>query len=272
MRIAINSMALSAKLPQGDSRWGVFNDSFVNQDIDTIDFANAIYCGHAFTAWHKGRRSVDNFLCGQHIAVDLDTGDKRSTIDHLRTNDFVRVYGGLIYTTPSHSATDPRCRVVFFLDQPIEEAPAYKSAIAFVYSLFDGADSSCVDASRSFYGSKDCTIEYLDNTLPLHRLRTYYKQYHKPEQRRPAASQYSAKDQPQAVERVVEWAINDSQGEGRNNRGFRLGCQLKDLGLPQYTAQQYMQRYQQAVQNLKPQPYTEQEAIANLNSAYRRAH
>lgn len=267
MKIAINSMSLSGKLPPGDGRWGQFTHSFVNQDIETIDFVNAVYCGHAYSPWMNGGRSVEHFLCGQHIAVDLETGDKRSTLDYLRELDFVSIYGGLIYTTPSHREEDPRCRVVFFLDQPIESAAAYKAATAFVYSLFDGADTSCVDASRFFYGSRDCQLEWIDKTLPLAHLRNYYRHYHKPAttKKKPPAVK-----QAPPVEKVVEWAIQDAPGEGRNNRGYRLGRQLFELGVNQFEAEGAMRRYQQAVQNLKPQPYTEQEALANLNSAYRR--
>jgi hypothetical protein len=267
-RIAINSMALVEKLPPGDYRWGQFNDSFQNKELPAVDIANAIYCGHAYTTWHKGRRSVDNFLCGQHIAVDLETGDKRSTLDYLRHQDFVAIYASLLYTTPSHTEENPRCRAVFLLDTPIEDAAAYKAATAFVYSLFDGADTSCVDASRFFYGSRDCQIEYLDNVLPLAQLRNYYRHYHKPattkKQAQPAVKQAAP------VEKVVEWAIQDAPGEGRNNRGYRLGRQLFELGLAQYEAEGVMRQYQQAVQNLKPQPYTEQEALTNLRSAYMR--
>lgn len=175
--IAINKLALPGKLPQGDPRWGVLNDGFVNQEIDPFDFANAIYCGRPYAAWHNGRRSVENFICGQHIAVDMETGDERSTLDYIINMEFVKAYAGLIYTTPSHTVDDPRCRIVFYLDQPITESIAYKAAIGFVYSLFPGSDSSCIDCSRFFYGSKNCRIELFDNTLPIAHLRRYYARW-----------------------------------------------------------------------------------------------
>jgi len=173
-KIAINSMA-TGKLPQGDSRWGIFNDSFENRELSTIDIANAIYTGHSYAAWHNGRRKLDNFIMGQHIAVDLDTGDQRSEIRHLLNHDFVRMYGGMIHTTPSHTSDNPRARVIFFLDEPMSEADRYSSATQFVMAQFDGADQSTKDASRFFYGSNNCTIEILDNILPVSHLRRLYR-------------------------------------------------------------------------------------------------
>lgn len=173
-KIAINREA-TGKLPP-NARWDVFNDSFVNQTMQSLDIANAIYTSHAYAAWHNGRRKTENFQLAQHIAVDLDTEDERSSIDHLLTHEFVSVYAAILHSTPSHTEATPRTRVLFLLDQPIANADSYKTAIDFVYSLFPGADPSCVDASRFFYGSKDCRIEWFDNVLPLAHLRTFYRQ------------------------------------------------------------------------------------------------
>lgn len=174
IKIAINRMA-TGKLPQGDPRWATFNDSFVNQELATVEIANAIYTGHSYAAWHKGRRKTDNFILGQHIAVDLDTGDQRSDIRHLVNHDFVRMYGGLVHTTPSHTTAEPRARVIFFLDEAIFDADRYSSATQFVMAQFDGADQATKDASRFFYGSYNCNIEILDNILPVSHLRRLYR-------------------------------------------------------------------------------------------------
>lgn len=182
-RIAINRMA-TGKLPQGDPRWATFNDSFVNSDKELVDIANDIYLGHAYTTWHKGRRSVENFILAEHIAVDMDSGDKRSTFDALLQHDLVRMYGSLMHTTPSHSQTSPRARIIFFLDEPITDAEGYQAAAKFLVSQFDGADEHCTDASRFFYGAYDCDIWLGDNLLPVRQLRRYYRQWakgHKPQ-------------------------------------------------------------------------------------------
>jgi hypothetical protein len=176
-KIAINKMALREKLPKGDPRWEEFNTSFVNQELPLMEVANAIFLGHSYTAWHNGRRCTENFTCAQFIAVDLETHDERSSIDYLRNMEFVQVYGGLIYTTPSHTDEDPRSRVMFFLDQPIDNADAYKAVIDFTYSMFPGSDSNCIKASGFFYGSYGCQIEIIDRVLPVAHLRNYYKRW-----------------------------------------------------------------------------------------------
>lgn len=186
-KIAINRMA-TGKLPQGDPRWATFNDSFVNSEKELIEIANDIYLGHAYTTWMQGRRSIDNFILAQHIAVDLDSGDERSTFDYLLKNDLVLMYGSLMHTTPSHSAESPRARVLFLLDEPITDAAGYQAAAKFLVAQFDGADQTCTDASRFFYGAYNCDIWMSENVMPVRQLRRYFRQwsqYHKPQHQAP---------------------------------------------------------------------------------------
>lgn len=215
-KIAINKMALDGKLPDGDPRWEPFNNSFVNQELETLDIANAIYRGHSYTAWHRGRRNTENFDCAQFIAVDLETHDKRSTLDYLRQQEFIKVYGGLIYTTPRHTEADPRARVLFFLDQPITEPQAYKTAIEFVYHLIPGSDTNCIKASGFFYGSKDCQWEWIDSVLPLIHLRSYYNRWRNvqpPTQHRTPTTNYqprntNEKEVSEALSKIDPWKMD----------------------------------------------------------------
>lgn len=176
-RIAFNRMALREKLPKGDRRWREFNEGFDNLSLDATEIADQIWKGYAFTAWFDGNRSTENFILAQHIAVDMDTQDERSTIDTLLAHPFVRMYGGLLYTTPSHTEQAPRARVLFFLDAPIQDADGYKEAIRFVTSQFDGPDASCVDSARFLYGSYGCDLRIPANVLPVGVLRRYYRRW-----------------------------------------------------------------------------------------------
>lgn len=175
-KIAINSMA-TGKLPQGDPRWATFNDSFVNGESDLIDIANAIYMGRSYAAWHRGRRSLENFILAQHIAVDMDSGDARSSFDVLARHDLVQMYAGLMHTTPSHTPTAPRARVIFLLDEPITDAAGFQAAAKFLVAQFDGADLACTDASRFFYGASKCDIWLSENVLPVRQLRRHYRKW-----------------------------------------------------------------------------------------------
>jgi hypothetical protein len=167
-------MALSGKLPQGDPRWATFNDSFENLTLAPLEIANLIYKGYAFTTWHDGRRKLEHFICGQHVAIDMDTGDERSSIDTLAEHPWVRMYASLVYTTPSHRPEAPRARVLFLLDQPVDKADAYGEIVQFLMAQFDDPDTGCKDASRFFYGSLNCDMATFDNVLPLTQLRRLY--------------------------------------------------------------------------------------------------
>lgn len=173
-RIAFNRMALTGKLPQGDRRWAEFNDSFDNLTLTPTEIADHIYRGYAFTTWHDGRRSLANFICGQHVAIDMDTGDSRSALDTLAAHPWVRMYASMAYTTPSHTPDAPRARVVFLLDQFVESADAYTQIALFLMAQFDNPDQACKDASRFFYGSRGCDLIMPDNVLPLAHLRRLY--------------------------------------------------------------------------------------------------
>lgn len=168
--IAINE-SVTGKIPPGDPRWATFNDQFRPREMEPIDIANEIYSGHAYSGIHAGRRSLENFVSAQHIAVDLDSGDQRSALSTLERHVYVRMFGGLLHTTPSHTAAAPRARVIFFLDRPITDAGGYQSAARYLAAQFDGSDPACTDASRFFYGSLGCNIWVSDNVLPVAQLR-----------------------------------------------------------------------------------------------------
>lgn len=273
-KIAISNIALKGKIPAGDKRWGIFNDSFENLELDVIDIANAIYTGRSFTTWHEGRRSLENFVLGQHIAVDMDSGDERSSIDVLMRNEFVRMYASMIYSTPSHTEENPRSRILFLLDQPITDALAYQSAAKFLCGLFDGCDTACTDASRFFYGSLNCKIELVNQVLPLTDLRIMYKRFAAKAEREAKAQaqkqESPVKTKDDDTDRLLKWAINDAGSEGRNKRAFRLGKQLQEKGLSYQEAMPIMAMYQQNVQNMKTgDVFDIREALRTLGSAYR---
>lgn len=269
-QIAINTISLQEKIPAGSRLWYKFNNSFVPQEIPSHELLSAIYLGHSFCAVHKGTRKLANFVCGQHIAVDLDTEDERSSLPKLMTHEFVQVYASILYTTPSHTLEKPRARIVFLLDQPIGTAEGYKTAIDYLYSLFPGADPSCVDASRFLYGSYHCTVEYPDNILPLAHLRSLYKQAMQVKQDTRLSS---PRPHPHGTgkydpNQLVQWAIEDAPAKGRNNQGYILARRLRESGLSQAETTNYMESYRQRVERDKLPKYSEQEVAATVRSAY----
>lgn len=269
VRIAISKQP-TGKLPP-NAAWDLFNDSFVNRDVPMIELASAIYMGHAYAPWHNGRRKTENFICAQHIAVDMETHDDRSRLEVLAQHEFVQIYGAILHTTPSHTDTDPRARIIFLLDQPIVSASGYKTAINFVYSLFPGADGSCVDSSRFFYGAANCEMLLPENVLPVAHLRSLWQQARvnaptKKDITPDRSKRYTGQYPP---EQLVDWAVQDSAGRGRNNQGYILARRLRENGLPESEAENWMLTYQRQVEAAKLPKYSEREAMVNLKSAYR---
>jgi P4 family phage/plasmid primase-like protien len=65
-------------------------------------------------------------------------------------------------------------------------------------------------------------------------------------------------------------AVSQSGTNGRNNTGLWLACQLRDGGLSEDEARQWMRLYQEQV-DTQGDPYTKDEADATLAQAYKRA-
>ncbi len=188
-KIAVSSMALDGKLPSGDPRWRDFNGSFRNLDVLKSDIASMIHDGHAFTTWHDGRtrpdfaagytqwRNGDNYVLGQHLALDFDAGTEASSIAKLAGDVFVRNYAALVYSTPSSLPEAPKSRVLFVLDTPIMQAKNYVLATRAMLWLFGTADAKCKDPCRFFYGSLNCDAQFVNRVLPLAKVREIIGQY-----------------------------------------------------------------------------------------------
>jgi hypothetical protein len=201
-RIAINDVALLGKIPAGDPRWATFNDTFRNRTLSRMAILRCIEEGHAYTTWHEGRRKLENFIAAQHIAIDMDTDDERSEINTLINMEFVRMYSGIIHTTPSHTAQTPRARIIFLLDRPITSTDAYAAAARFIIAQFDAADDACKDASRFFFGmAPDGQSWVSNNILEIAKLRVMYRQWQK---RHPQRNVERAASQPEHDRRIYK--------------------------------------------------------------------
>jgi len=71
-----------------------------------------------------------------------------------------------------------------------------------------------------------------------------------------------------AAEYYLQRALAEARPGNRNDTGFWLAVQLRDLGLTEAKAEPYMRQYAAAVPQ-GDEPYTEEEALASLRSAYK---
>ncbi|MCP5016942.1 MAG: hypothetical protein GY938_16990 [Ketobacter sp.] len=207
---------LPGKIPAGSPYWGKFNGLFDNQNLTMPQLTTSIYTGCPITTWHSNQwRDRKNYICGQHLAVDFDTEDKRSEIKTLLSDPFVNKYASIIHTTPSHTIDAPRARVVFLLDAPIMQAKNYALAAASLLWLFSAADRQCKDPARFFYGAGvGAEIEVLPGILPLSTIRDMIKRYqHTGMQQKRTVTKYAARNADEqevqdALKHINPWGID----------------------------------------------------------------
>ena len=168
------------KLPAGDPRWREFNGSFTNMELPQPAIASRLYDGSPITTWLSPPwRKTENYQCGQHIGLDFDTGDARSSMSTLLKDHFVAKHAAILYTTPSHTPAAPRSRVIFLLDRPIHQAINYVLATTALLWLYGAADRQCKDPVRFFYGGKPgaCEMEWPANVLPVETVKDIIRRY-----------------------------------------------------------------------------------------------
>jgi hypothetical protein len=161
IKVAINPYIVN-KIPKGDRKnFGVLTERCKNVDITLHQLADSVNDGHPFCAQHRDTRRNENFLCSDVVAVDIDDG---MTVAQALDNEFVKQYGGFVYTTPSHTEEHERFRIVFQTARTINDSSEMTAAYQGLIRKF-GGDQACKDACRAFYGSKGCNPTIIGNML-----------------------------------------------------------------------------------------------------------
>jgi hypothetical protein len=119
-------------------------------------------CSHTWSGGlFNGLRSNSTWVKQSVFALDFDDGE--ITIDEVFTR--LKEFGivpQIWYSTFSDSPELRKFRVVIFLDTPITDIRIHKLIHESLFSLFPEVDDVCKDASRYFFGSKDCTVVHMD--------------------------------------------------------------------------------------------------------------
>ena len=212
IKIAINQEHKN-KMPKLASHqmkdwWRIFNGQFKNFDLPSVDpLVWAITNGYSVTSQHSGYRKRDNFICGQHIGLDFDTGDVQSSIERLSQRDFIQRNAALIHTTASHTEDNPRARVLFILERPIYSRRKYSILTeAFADAFTDrGADQSCKDPVRLFFGAEGCEVLRLNNVLTFNRANEIVAPYKEKQAKRTQSTGI----RPSSIGGDASWRINN---------------------------------------------------------------
>ncbi len=162
-----------------------------NIEFSGAELAEHVYEGFAFSPGilkpkASGRKpDIKDIKSAQILALDIDNEiksyntvskkyDKRIktiaegylTIDAVKQDEFIRNNALLIYTTPSHKLEFHRFRIVFVIDKQITLADEYRKIISILIDKY-GADKSCSNIDRLFYGNRNCEVVYFGKTLNI---------------------------------------------------------------------------------------------------------
>jgi hypothetical protein len=166
LKLAINRHIINKIEFKDDPRWEIFTADCENVELTLAEFADHINQGHAFCAQHAKRKRNGNFTGTNVLTVDIDKG---WTVEQALADPFVQRYGGILYTTPSHTKEIHRFRLVFVLDRMITDAAEMRLAYQGIIRKF-GGDEACKDACRGFFGSTDSNPVIIGNALPYDEL------------------------------------------------------------------------------------------------------
>jgi len=135
---------------------------WITADLEFEDIFELVSAGgYAFApALNSEHRIAANFVSHELALVDIDSG---MTIAELKQHPYYQMYGSGYYTTPSHTDTEPRFRILYRLPVPITEAETMRVIYEGLLAIHGSADISCKDAVRLFYGTVDATHRELTN-------------------------------------------------------------------------------------------------------------
>jgi hypothetical protein len=249
--IGINRLYPGEKLPTGDPRWGEHTGSF-HQERHTIEtLINLIRQGFAFSPVMRGaHRNQANFISAQHIGLDSDTGDDRSSLAVLAKDSFIAGHAAFLYSTHSSTPEHSKARIVFILDRPITDRAQYRLAQQALAWKYDFTDQSVAEEARFFYGSVGCEVRRLGHVLTLATLAEEVTQpflaslrtQADEDQRAPHISDdqilgntLAERYINRAIQEEVAWLSTRIEGTGERHRGLLIAAiKLQSLRLAEW--------------------------------------
>ncbi|WP_175658587.1 signal recognition particle [Burkholderia vietnamiensis] len=162
MKLAVNRLVKNKARP-GTDDFKLLATEFENVTLTLNEIAAAIAAGFSWCAQHINRRNAANFVGTDILGVDFDHG---WTFDSLLAHELVADHGLLIYETDSSTPERPRFRAMFRSPYTIINAGEMRKILRGLVRMF-GADESCVDPCRMFYGNEGCEPYIIDKTLTV---------------------------------------------------------------------------------------------------------
>lgn len=130
--------------------------------------------GHTFCValFNDGIRGKAHFQQLRLLGVDIDGGT--SYKEFLEISRHYEITPFLIYDTFSSTDKNERFRAVYLLDDTIKNLKVAEFFVKMLIQVFPGADTSCKDASRMFFGGKHVRYFSEKNRLNIENLLIAY--------------------------------------------------------------------------------------------------
>lgn len=199
-----------------------FRDIFTALTDDGVSLAPALIEGA------DGNRRESNFASHQLALVDIDDG---VNIDDMDTHPFYQKYAAGLYTTPSHTESHHKFRVVFRLENKITSASDMRCLYTALIRLF-GGDTACKDGSRLFFGTMTAEqTEYRpDGVLPDKIIKAMIKEIKREQAEEMAKVTHIEYLPPSDEDRENILNALSSIYIGEYPMWFKIGCGLKHGG------------------------------------------
>lgn len=130
-----------------------FGNGWQTVEMTQREIVKHLTAGHALcvAALADDHRAETSFQSAQIIGIDFDHADYTTVITH----QLVRDYAFLAYQTASHTDAAPRCRVLFQLDQPIDDPELYVTYVQRIRHRLEQFDSdgTTIACVQIFFGS-----------------------------------------------------------------------------------------------------------------------
>lgn len=264
VQVAVSNIALAQKPDKGNPVWKKLTSSYRNVDVPIIELANLIWTGHSFTCRLKPNangtiwREQAAFDGAQHLCLDFDTNDIRSSIEQLLKDPFIKRWAALLYSSFSSLPLEGkyRTRVVFFFpdDELIRQAKNYVLAAKALLWMFGTADPQCSDPARPWLGTNRGEMyvntgdDFEPRRLPLDHIRDLAQRYEETKRinlRTFVPQPFNGKNDDATLNRLISRMA--SAGEGMRNGtlnecGFLLGIAIAEGRIDRTWGEQNLHR------------------------------
>jgi len=127
------------------------------------------HIGNGFPFTHpvaRGHRKTENFLGADILIADIDEG---LTFDEAKVHPFITSHATFLYTTPSHTDTNHRFRVIFVLERPVVDSKYYKALYTSLTQEIP-TDPNIKSCAQLFFGNRQAIFHWVGKSLPVDKI------------------------------------------------------------------------------------------------------